>query len=89
MGLLPFAVFGCSSQSSQDAVADARDAAATDSSTAARDASNDAGHDAGLVTIRLTTCDTNVYSAEMTVGRAQDFQLVLDTGSTTLAVAAA
>jgi hypothetical protein len=49
------------------------------------DSSADAG---GLAAIPLTACVPNVYSADMTIGGSQDFQLILDTGSTTLAVAA-
>jgi hypothetical protein len=47
------------------------------------------GGDAGsLVTIPLTACNPAVYSAAMTIGGSQTFQLLLDTGSTTLGVAA-
>jgi len=49
------------------------------------DSSADAG---GLAEIALTACVPNVYSADMTIGGSQDFQLLFDTGSTTLAVAA-
>jgi hypothetical protein len=45
--------------------------------------------DSGLIAIPLLACDPVVYAAEITIGGSQTFQLVLDTGSTTLAVAAA
>jgi hypothetical protein len=48
------------------------------------------GSDAGsLVAIPLTACNPNVYAAPMTIGGGPSFSLVIDTGSTTLGVAAA
>jgi hypothetical protein len=48
--------------------------------------SGDAGR--SLVTVPLSACDPTVYAAPVTIG-SQTFQLVLDTGSTTLGVAGA
>jgi hypothetical protein len=46
--------------------------------------------DAGtLVAVPLTACVPSVYAAELTIGGSQPFELLLDMGSTTLAVAAA
>jgi hypothetical protein len=44
--------------------------------------------DGGLVTIPLTGCPSVGYSAPVTIGGSQQFVLVVDTGSSTLAVAA-
>jgi hypothetical protein len=41
------------------------------------------------VTVPLSACDPTVYAAPVTIGGSQTFQLVLDTGSTTLGVAGA
>jgi hypothetical protein len=85
---LPLVVAACGSARSS-AVSTGDDASdAGDILDAAPDAAT--GADAGgLVTVPLTACVPNVYSAEVTLGGSQKFQLLLDTGSTTLAVAAA
>jgi hypothetical protein len=57
---------------------------------------NDAGLDAGdpglpdgaIVTVPLFSCVPTIYTAAVTIGSAQTFQLLVDTGSTTLGVAA-
>jgi hypothetical protein len=72
-----------------DDATDGGDGGPTLGADAASDA--DAPGDSGvgsLVAIPLTACVPNVYSAEMTLGGSQDFELLFDTGSTTLAVAA-
>jgi hypothetical protein len=43
---------------------------------------------AGYVTIPLSSCVPSAYTATVTIGGSQAFQLVVDTGSTTLGVAA-
>jgi hypothetical protein len=52
----------------------------------AREAAEEAGPPAGIVTIPLSGCVPS-YTADITIGGTQSFQLVLDTGSTTLGVA--
>jgi hypothetical protein len=72
------------SQTSQDAGSTA-DAAGID---AGMDASTSADG-GGIAAIPLSSCRPNVYAAQMTIGEGQSFSLLLDTGSTTLGVAAA
>jgi hypothetical protein len=85
--VLPFALAACGSAKTADQSADGGDV--DGEVDAGSDGSAEAGPDAGsLVAIPLTACVPNVYSAEVTLGGSQDFQLILDTGSTTLAVAA-
>jgi len=82
---LPLAIAACGSGKSADDSADGGDDSSMLPVDAAPDVdSQDAG---GLVAIPLTACVPNVYSAEMTLGGSQGFQLLFDTGSTTLAVA--
>jgi hypothetical protein len=87
--VVPLAVIACGTSSSgknADDSGDGGDDGQTIPVDAASDTdSSDAG---GLAAIPLTACVPNVYSADMTIGGSQDFQLILDTGSTTLAVAA-
>jgi hypothetical protein len=47
---------------------------------------NDAG--SGVVSIALSSCVPTVYTAPVTLGASQTFQMLVDTGSTTLGVAA-
>ncbi len=85
--LLPLALAACGSAKTAVQSTDGGDV--DGEVDAGPDGSAEAGADAGgLVAIPLTACVPNVYSAEVTLGGSQDFQLVLDTGSTTLAVAA-
>jgi len=86
---LPLAV-ACGSGSSGKSADDSTDGG-DDGSMLPVDAASDLDSQAdagGLVAIPLTACVPNVYSAEMTLGGSQGFQLLFDTGSTTLAVAA-
>jgi hypothetical protein len=88
---LPLVVAACGTASSGSGggAPDARDGGPPIADDAGPDASDDAEAGAGsLVTIPLTACVPYVFSAEVTLGGSQDFQLILDTGSTTLAVAA-
>ena len=92
---LTFATLACgSSKAASDDGADARAGEDGDDTTEAGDAGNPAdggggvGADGGaLVAIPLTACIPNVYTAGMVIGGSQSFQLLLDTGSTTLGVA--
>ncbi len=52
-----------------------------------RDAAVEASH--SVITVPLTGCSESVYLAEIELGGSQSFQALLDTGSATLAVAAA
>jgi hypothetical protein len=95
-GLVAVALWlgGCSSSGGSDSVEGSSDSAQDGASHASATGGGgggiaEAARDAGaLITIPLTVCNPNVYSAEMTIGGTQQFQLLLDTGSTTLAVAA-
>lgn len=54
------------------------------------DAAAEAGADggAGVVVVPLSSCVPNEYTAHATIGGSQQFELVVDTGSTSLGVAA-
>jgi hypothetical protein len=77
-------LLGCSTGGAAGPDAGGTDAGA-DTAAQADVGAADAG---GLVTVPLAACNPTVYSAGVTIG-SQSFALVLDTGSTTLAVAGA
>lgn len=66
----------------------ATDDGATPGSDAAPDAGGQPEASAGLVTVALSSCIPTVYTVGATVGGSQQFQLLFDTGSTSLGVAA-
>jgi hypothetical protein len=84
--LIPLTALACTSNAAPGGTSSP---IVSDGATTASDASLVTAEDGGsFVAIPLTACNPNVYSAAMTVGGSQTFQLLLDTGSTTLAVAA-
>jgi hypothetical protein len=56
-----------------------------DSGPAPDSATQEAG--AGLLAIPLAACEADAYATSVTLGGSQQFEMLLDTGSTTLAVA--
>jgi hypothetical protein len=86
MGLLPalLLIAGCSGEGGA-AVDAGGEAEAGDLGT---QVVGDAGEAAtSLVTVPLSACDPTAYVASVTIGGSQTFNLLLDTGSTTLGVA--
>jgi hypothetical protein len=85
---------GCASSGAHDAWEagpDAGDAGSTRSPDAISsvDAHVQVEDGGAFVAVPLTACNPNVYAAQVTIGGSQTFELLLDTGSTTLAVASA
>ncbi len=76
---------GDSGESAQEAGSDARPDAPH-----AQDSGTEGGSDAGggVVSVPLSSCIPTVYTMPVTLGGSQNFQMILDTGSTTLGVAA-
>jgi hypothetical protein len=89
IGAFFLGVTACTALPSEEGTrAQARKAAARADAGAADARAMDAGPPS-YVTIPLSSCTPALYTAAVTIDRTQSFQLAVDTGSTTLAVAAA
>ena len=73
-----------------DTGASSQDAAGSDGHAGDAAASQDSGSDAGpgVVAVALSSCIPTIYTMPVTLGGTQSFEMILDTGSTTLGVAA-
>jgi hypothetical protein len=73
-----------------DTGAAAQDAAGLDGHTGDAAVAPDSGSDAGpaVLAVALSSCIPTIYTMPVTLGGTQSFEMVLDTGSTTLGVAA-
>jgi len=73
-----------------DTGAAAQDAAGSDAHAGDAAVSQDSGSDAGtgVLAVALSSCIPTIYTMPVTLGGTQSFEMVLDTGSTTLGVAA-
>lgn len=90
IGAFFLAVTGACGLSSGDPYATRAPARSGDAGTGgAADARATTPGTGSYVTIPLSSCAPALYTASVTIGGTQDFQLAVDTGSTTLAVAAA
>ncbi len=58
-----------------------------DSSAPESGTQTEAGPPPGVLAVPLSSCSSDVYSASVTIGGSQTFQLIVDTGSSTLGVA--
>jgi hypothetical protein len=88
IGAFFLVVTACGVAASSNEESTARSAPAGTEARAPDARAMDAGR-TSWVTIPLFSCSPAVYTAAVTIGDTQNFQLAIDTGSTTLAVAAA
>ncbi len=87
---LSLALTACASRAPAPGIADGGDGSPSNPVEGGSDTGAPTSADAGaLVAIALTACIPNVYSAAIRIGGLHDYDLLLDTGSATLAVAAA